>query len=279
GKYENGVMVGGRIEMVHVFCIIAGFILLIACINFMNLSTAQSEKRAKEVGVRKVVGAKKGSLIGQFLTESILIAFLSGLLAILIVFLSIPAYSNLVDRKLSIEISNLYFWLIFLGFILFTGILAGSYPAFYLSSFQPIKVLKGKLQLVARKVSARKILVITQFSIAVILIISTLVMRRQIQYGQDREIGYNKERLIYLSEQGQIASKGKLIKNALLKQEIASSVTRTMSPLTANWSTGTGFEWDGKSADNSIIFNRSTADDKLIETAGLTLVAGRDFDL
>src|SRR5690606_32475557 len=126
-----------------------------------------------------------------------------------------------VDRKLSIEISNLYFWLIFLGFILFTGILAGSYPAFYLSSFQPIKVLKGKLQLVARKVSARKILVITQFSIAVILIISTLVMRRQIQYGQDRETGFNKERLIYVLDQGQINKKSPLIKQALLQQNVA----------------------------------------------------------
>jgi len=279
GKYENGKVVGGRIEMVRVFSIIASFILLIACINFMNLSTAQSEKRAKEVGVRKVVGAKRGSLIGQFLTESILIAFIAGILAILIVFLSLPAYSNLVDRKLSLNIINLYFWLMFVGFILFTGILAGSYPAFYLSSFQPIKTLKGKLQLVSSKVSARKILVVTQFSIAVIFIISTLVISKQIQYGQDRETGFNKERLIYVLEQGEIYDKSSLIKQALLQQKVATSVTRTMSPLTQRWSNSSGIYWEGKPSDNTTMFNRTSADDKFVETAGLTLIAGRDFDL
>ncbi len=278
-KYENGVVVGGRIEMVRIFSWIAGFILLIACINFMNLSTAQSERRAKEVGVRKVVGAKRGSLIYQFLTESILIALFAGLVALLIVFLSLPAYSTLVDRQLNMGLSSVYFWLFFIGFILLTGILAGSYPAFYLSSFQPIKVLKGKLSVVLGTFNPRKILVVTQFVIAIILIISTLVIRKQIQYGQDRELGFNKERLLYIYEQGDIAAKSELIKNELLSKGIASSITRSMSPLTQRWSNSNGMQWEGKDEQNSVIINRTTADDKIVETAGLTLIAGRDFDL
>jgi len=279
GKYENGNVVGGRIEMVRVFFLIACFILLIACINFMNLSTAQSEKRAKEVGVRKVVGAQKVSLINQFLTESIVLALISGALAILLVLLSLSAYSSLVDRKLSIDFTSIEFWLFFIGFILATGLLAGSYPAFFLSSFQPIKVLKGRIHHVAHKVSARKILVVVQFCIAVILIICTLVIRKQIQYGQDRESGYGKDKLIYVLDQGEINKKFPLIKQALLEQGVATSISRMMSPLTQRWSNSSGFYWEGKSEDNSTIFNRTTADDNIVKTAGFTLLAGRDFDL
>lgn len=279
GKYENGQVVGGRIEIVRIFILIAGFILLIACINFMNISTAQSEKRAKEVGVRKVVGAKKSALISQFLTESILMAFISGILAVLLVLVSLPAYSKLVDRTLTIEFGDPYFWIALLSFILITGLLAGSYPALFLSSFKPIKVLKGKLHQMSGKISVRKVLVVTQFSIAVILIISTLVIRQQIQHAEDREVGYNKERLIYISDIGEIAKKSNAIKQSLIHNGIASSVTRTMSPLTKNYSTGNGFDWEGKPLDNTTLFNRATADDKIVATAGFTLVSGRDFDL
>ncbi|TDS15952.1 ABC transporter permease [Sphingobacterium paludis] len=278
-KYENGKVVGGRIDTVNVFSIVAGLILLIACINFMNLSTAQSDKRAREVGVRKVVGARKSTLIMQFLAESVLIATIAGVLALIFVQLSVTDYSNLVDRKLSIAFLDVRFWLFFIGFILSTGILAGSYPAFFLSSFKPINVLKSKLFQRTSKISARKVLVVSQFSIAVVLIISTLVMKKQIQYGQDRESGYDKDRLIYVHDQGQISSKFTLIKQALLEQGIASSITRTMSPLTQRWSNSGSFYWDGKEEGNSAVFNRSTADDKLVETTGFTLVAGRDFDL
>lgn len=277
--YKNGIAVGGRIDMVKIFMIIAGFILLIACINFMNLSTAQSERRAKEVGIRKVVGANKRSLISQFLSESILLSIISGLLAFVIVFLLLSPYSDLVGRKLSLPISNFYFWLSFIGFILLTGLLAGSYPAFFLSSFQPIKVLKGKFVQFQQKISPRKILVVTQFAIAVIMIISTLVIRKQIDHAQNRDAGFNKENLIYISESGDIKKNIELIKNELLSRGIASSVSRTMSPMTERWSGWNGFSWEGKDPNSIINFNRQSADDNVVETLGLRLISGRDFDL
>ena len=277
--YKNGIAVGGRIDMVKIFMIIAGFILLIACINFMNLSTAQSERRAKEVGIRKVVGANKRSLISQFLSESILLSIISGLLAFVIVFLLLSPYSDLVGRKLSLPISNFYFWLSFIGFILLTGLLAGSYPAFFLSSFQPIKVLKGKFVQFQQKISPRKILVVTQFAIAVIMIISTLVIRKQIDHAQNRDAGFNKENLIYISESGDIKKNIELIKNELLSRGIATSVSRTMSPMTERWSGWNGFSWEGKDPNSIINFNRQSADDRVVETLGLRLISGRDFDL
>jgi putative ABC transport system permease protein len=176
-KFENGKIVGGRIETIRLFSIIAAFILLIACINFMNLSTARSEKRAKEVGIRKVVGASKGSLISQFLGESIMIAFFSGILALIIIQLSLSGFNNLTDKHLIIPYNSPVFWLISLSFILFTGVLSGSYPALYLSSFIPVKVLKGTFKAANAAVSPRKILVVVQFTFAIVLIISTIIVR------------------------------------------------------------------------------------------------------
>ena len=167
-SFKEGVEDGGRIEFVRLFGIIAAFILLIACINFMNLSTARSEKRAKEVGIRKVVGAQKKFLIGQFIGESVLLAFLAGVLAIIIVQLSLPAFNKLTDKQLFIEYGNVNYWLFALGFILLTGILAGSYPAFYMSSFQPVKVLKGVFRASNALVTPRKVLVVLQFTFAII---------------------------------------------------------------------------------------------------------------
>lgn len=279
GKYKDGQVVGGRIEMVRIFTVIAIFILIIACINFMNLSTAQSEKRSKEVGVRKVVGAKKSSLIYLFLTESVIVSILSGIIALVIVFISLPFYSRLIDRQINFETNNPIFWLILILFILLTGLLAGSYPAFFLSSFQPINVLKGKFTQVVSKFNPRKFLVVCQFTVAVILIISTIVINKQIQYGEERKVGYNKENLIFITENDQIRSKVGSIKEELINQGVASSVTRTMTALTTNWSTGDSFEWEGKDLNNKISFNRFTADDHIVSTAGLKLIKGRDFDL
>lgn len=278
-KFTNmGKPTTPRIGMVRTFIAIACFILIIACINFMNLSTAQSERRAKEVGVRKVIGASKQLLIGQFLTESILIAAISGLLAILIVLLALPHYSNLVSRQLQIPFSDMTFWCAFIGFILLTGILSGSYPAFYLSSFRPVKVLKGKLLHLQSKLSARKMLVISQFCIAIILIITTISIQKQIKYAQDREVGYNKDRLINVMDQGNIRKNSRLIKNALLSSGVASHVSRTSSPLTENWSNNP-MQWAGKPEDDNTMFARIGVDDNLVGTAGLQLIAGRDFDL
>lgn len=275
---DMGKPTSQRIGMVHSFIAIACFILIIACINFMNLSTAQSEKRAKEVGVRKVIGANKGLLIGQFLTESILIAFISGLLSLLITQIAVPSFSDLISRELSIPFNDRLFWSVFMGFVLLTGILSGSYPAFYLSAFAPVKVLKGKLLHIQRKFNPRKVLVVAQFGIAITLIITTLSIRKQIKYAQDREIGYNKDKLIHVVDQGDIRKNRTLIKNALLQSGIASDIARTSSPLTENWSNNS-MGWDGKPKDDNTIFARMGVDDNLVRTAGLQLVRGRDFDL
>ncbi len=279
-SFTNGVEDGnGRIEYVRLFGIIAAFILLIACINFMNLSTARSEKRAKEVGIRKVVGAQKSLLIGQFIGESILLAFIAGIFAVAIVQLTLPAFNSLVDEKVSIQYSNFNEWFSCIGFIIFTGILAGSYPAFFLSSFQPVKVLKGTFKKAHALVTPRKALVILQFTFAIILIICTIIVKQQIDYARERDTGYNKNNLIYQLFTGDIEKNFQLIKNELLSSGVASSVTKTSAPLTQSWSDGWGQEWEGKDPNDKTDFYRYNEDENLGATAGLQFVAGRDFDL
>lgn len=279
-SFTNGVEDnGGRITFVKLFGIIAGFILLIACINFMNLSTARSEKRAKEVGIRKVVGAQKSSLISQFIGESVFIAFLAGIVAIVIVQMCLPAYNQLTHKKLFINFHNIYTWIAFTGFILFTGLLAGSYPAFFLSSFQPVKVLKGTFKKTNALVTPRKVLVVLQFTFAITLIICTIVIKQQIDYARDRQAGYNKNNLIYHFMTGDIPKNYTLIKNELLESGIAKSITKTNSPLTERWSNGWGQGWEGKNPNDKTSFDRYLADEGLGTTAGLQFIQGRDFDL
>jgi putative ABC transport system permease protein len=279
-KSENGKYVGGRIEQVKLFGIIAAFILLIACINFMNLSTARSEKRAKEVGIRKVIGAQKRWLILQFIGESILLAFLAGLLAILIVELSLGAYNKLVGKELYINFGNIYFWLAAIGFILLTGLLAGSYPAFYLSSYQPVKVLKGTFKSSHALVTPRRVLVVLQFTFAIILIISTIVVLHQIKFAQGRDSGYNKDRLVYTFIQGENAKHYDQIKNELLTGGAAVAVTKSMSPITQRYSDSWGYSWPGsKPGDDKIDFVRFSSDADFVKTMGVKLVDGRDIDI
>ena len=277
--FEKGKVVGGKIETVRMFAIIAAFILLIACINFMNLSTARSEKRAKEVGIRKVVGAQKQSLISQFIAESVLIALIAGLLALAIVLLCLPAFNTLTQKQLHIDFGNIYFWIAGLSFILFTGVLAGSYPAFYLSSFKPVKVLKGTFKAAHAAINPRKVLVVLQFSFAIILIICTIIVKRQINYAQERETGYAKNNLIYHFITGDIDKNYKLIKNDLLSSGAAVSVSKTSAPLTEGWSNTWGMDWPGKDPNDKTIFNRYCADEDIAKTAGFTLLKGRDLDL
>lgn len=278
-KFKEGVEDGGRIEFVRMFAIIAAFILLIACINFMNLSTARSEKRAKEVGIRKVVGAQKGALVGQFIGESILLAFLAGIIAILVVQLSLPGFNKLTDKKLFIDYGNVNSWLVALSFIIFTGIIAGSYPAFFLSSFQPVRVLKGMFRSSKALVTPRKVLVIIQFTFAIILIISTIIVKHQIDYAQNRQSGYDKNNLIYHHLTGDLKKNFDLVKNELISSGAATSVSKTSSPLTQGWSDTWGFEWAGKDPNDKTDFDRYAADENIVTTAGLQIVQGRDFDL
>jgi ABC-type antimicrobial peptide transport system permease subunit len=278
-RFENGKPVGGLIERVRVFFIIAVFILLIACINFMNLSTASSEKRAKEVGVRKVVGAGKKYLVFQFLAESIQMSFIAGVLAILMVQLSLPAFNQLVQKQLFIDYANIYYWLAAVGFILFTGLLAGSYPAFLLSSFRPTDVLKGTFKKINAAITPRKVLVVLQFTFAIVLIICTLVIEQQVKYAQSREVGYDKNNLIYVFIQGDIPKNYPLIKNELLSSGAATSITKAQAPLTQNWSSGISMRWQGKDPNAKIQINRYTEDGYLVKTAGMHLVEGRDIDI
>ncbi|SEJ84328.1 duplicated orphan permease [Dyadobacter sp. SG02] len=278
-NFENGKVVGGRIAIVRLFGVIAAFILLIACINFMNLSTARSEKRAKEVGIRKTAGANKGLLVGQFIGESILIAMIAGTIALLAVYLVLPAFNTLINKELEVPVTNPTFWAAALAFILFTGIVAGSYPAFYLSSFKPISVLKGAFKRTQSTFSPRKVLVVVQFSFAIVLIISTLIVVEQIRHAQNRDPGYDRGKVVYHWITGDLGKHYAQIKRELLSTGIATSVTKTASPLSSVSSDTWSIEWPGKNMAEKIDFDLFTEDEGLVKTAGLQLIQGRDMDL
>ncbi|MES2267350.1 MAG: ABC transporter permease [Bacteroidota bacterium] len=278
-RFENGVAVGGAIETVRILAIIAALILLIACINFMNLSTAQSEKRGKEVGVRKVIGANRFAIIKQFLTESILITVIAAVFAIVLVQLTMPAFHELTGVKLLINYKNPYLWLAGIGFVLFTGLLAGSYPAFYLSSFRPVKVLKGLFKSKAQVISPRRVLVITQFTVAIVLIIYTIIIYQQINYIQDRDSGYVKNNLVEHPINGAIGKNFDVIKNELLSSGIATAVSKTSLSVTIDGSTTSGLNWgDMDASHKNISFGRFATYGDFVKTFGFKLLAGRDID-
>lgn len=277
-RFEGSAETGGRITFVRLFGIVAAFILLIACINFMNLSTARSEKRAKEVGIRKVVGAPRGRLIGQFIGESILLSLLAAVLAIGIVVVSLPGFNALTQKHLFIPFGSVLFWASAVAFILFTGLLAGSYPAFFLSSFQPVKVLKGTFRAANALVTPRKVLVVLQFTFAITLIICTIIVKQQIDHARDRESGYDQGNLIYHFLTGDLQKNYDLVRNDLLREGVATAVCKTSSPITDNYSDTWGFVWHGKDPDDKTDFLMTCADRGMTHTTGLQLVAGRDFD-
>ena len=279
-KSENGQYVAGRVEMVYFLGIVAAFILLIACINFMNLSTARSEKRGKEVGIRKVVGASKGKLVGQFLGESVLLAFLAGVLALLLVQLALPAFGQLVSQDLYLDVANPWFWIAGLFFVGVTGIVAGSYPAFFLSSYKPVTVLKGSFKAAHALVTPRKVLVVLQFTFAIVLIVFTLVVTRQINFTQQRDAGYTRDQLVYVPFQGDIAKQYENIRAELLRSGAAVAVTKSMSPITQRYSDGWGFSWPGSTeADKKTDFTWMASESGFVETMGVTLLEGRDIDI
>lgn len=279
-KDENGKLVGGQIEMVNLFIIIAIFILLIACINFMNLSTAQSEKRAKEVGIRKVAGAYRKGLIAQFIGESTVISFIAFIIAVLLVQFSLQPFNDLTGKILFIDYSNPFFWLFGMLFILFTGLIAGSYPAFYLSSFTPVKVLKGTFKKTNALFTPRKVLVVLQFSFAIILIISTIIVEHQIKFVQNREAGYNRNNLVYTFVQGDADKNYQLIKQELVSSGAATSVSRSVNPITQRWNDSWGFSWNGSTeADAKTDFVRMGSDADFVKTIGVKLLKGRDIDI
>jgi putative ABC transport system permease protein len=278
-RFENGKVAGGRIEIIYLLLVIGILILGIACINFMNLSTAQSQNRAKEVGVRKVIGAGKGSLISQFLIESILISMVACILAIIIVELSLPAFNKLSGKTLTIAYGQPVFWIALLAFVLLTGLLAGSYPAFFLSAFRPIRVLKGELTNIQRRFTPRKILVVVQFAIAIILIVSTSIIYSQIKFVQQRNTGYNINNLAEVQIEGDINKNYQVIKSELLSKGVITSMCKTSLGVTVDGASSSGFKWTGMDpALESINFSRFGTTGNFISTMGLTLLEGRDIN-
>jgi putative ABC transport system permease protein len=277
--FENGVPAGGRITTITLLAIIAAFILLVACINFMNLSTARSERRAKEVGIRKVAGAHRSMLIGQFLGESLFMAFLSAVLALVLVHFSLPAFDTLINVPLTVPYANPWFWCCAITFTVITGFLAGSYPAFFLSAFRPVAVLKGSFKKAHAAINPRKVLVVVQFSFAILLIICTLIVVKQMNYAQNRSAGYERGALLYHWTTGDINKNFAGIKHDLLASGVATDVSRSNTPLTQAYNNTMALDWPGKHPHDNTMIDRLSEDQGLVKTAGLQLVAGRDMDL
>ncbi len=278
-NFVNGEATGGDINFVRMLAIIAGFILLIACINYMNLSTARSIRRAREVGIRKVVGAGRGSLIGRFLGESLLIACLAGMLGLLIVIITLPWFNQLIMTQLVIPYDNPLFWLSGVVFIIFTGLLAGSYPAFYLSAFRPINILRGHFKTIHALVTPRRILVVFQFTFAITFIICTIVIYREFIYAVNRNSGYDKNNLAFVYIKGDIKKNYDLIRRDLLNSGTAIDITRTNSPITETWTTNDSYEWQGKGEQQQVKVIEYRTDRSFVKTMGLHLIAGRDIDI
>ncbi|HVZ24888.1 MAG TPA: ABC transporter permease [Sediminibacterium sp.] len=279
-QFENGIPVGGRIETVRVFGIIALLILLIACINFTNLSTARSEKRGKEVGIRKVAGAGRNLLIGQFITEAFLNVCIAGVIALLIVQLTLPSFNTLVNTQLSVPYTSIYFWGGTLGFLIITSLLAGSYPAFYLSAFKPVSIFKKQFKKPDSLISSRRVLVVVQFTVAVILITSTLIIRRQIIYAENRDKGYSNNNLVQVDFAGDIDKNYSLIKQDLVGNGIASFVSKSMCGITNGGAHSWGLRWPNeRPSDTTTAITLYSEDADLVKTMGMHLIAGRDIDI
>ncbi|HEV8269807.1 MAG TPA: ABC transporter permease [Chitinophagaceae bacterium] len=276
-EFKNGVNVGGSIQYVWMFGIIGAFVLLLACINFMNLSTARSEKRAKEVGIRKTVGSLRKQLVVQFFSESLLTVILSFLLSLLFVRLLLPFFNEVADKQMSILWSNPYFWIVSAAFILFTALVAGSYPAFYLSSFRPIKVLKGTFKAGRFAALPRKALVIVQFTVSVILIIGTIIVYKQIQFAKSRPIGYTRQGLITLPLNTELHKHFNAMRDELIQSGAIVSIAEAGSPTTSTWSSTSGISWKGKDPNQSVDFLNVGTSYDYGKTVGWQIKEGRDF--
>jgi len=275
--FKDGKNTGGMIEYVRLLTVIALIILLIACINFMNLSTARSEKRAKEVGVRKTLGSGKKQLILQFFSESIILAFIAFVFSVAAVYLLLPSFNALVDKHLSLNITQPLFWFGALAIILFTGLVAGSYPALYLSSFNPISVLKGTFIGERKAVLPRRILVVAQFIISILLISATIIVYQQIQHVKHRDIGYDPNNLIMVPSSPDISKNFSVIKQELQKTGLINAVTQTSSPITDIWWKSPAPDWEGKPADGEIIMTGIATDVDYTKTMGIKILKGKDF--
>ncbi len=275
GTFENGKQVGGRIAYVKLFSIIAILILIIACINFMNLSTARASIRLKEIGVKKTIGAKRSTLIIQFLGESVLMALMALIIAVVLVALFLPQFNTIIGKQLALPY-NLNLVTMVFGVALFTGIVAGSYPALYLSGFKAISILKGKLNGSFGELWTRKGLVIVQFALSIVLIVSVLVVYSQIEFVQNQNLGYNKDNIVHFKIEGKIKEQHRTFISEVKKipgVKNASSTTHSM--IGHNWSTS--LDWEGMEPNNNINFQIVGVDYDFIETMGMQMANGRGF--
>ncbi len=277
-EFKNGLNVGGRIQFVWLFGIIGVFVLLLACINFMNLSTARSEKRAKEVGIRKSIGSVRAQLISQFFSESLVVALLAFVVSLLLVQLALPSFNQVADKKLELLWSSPLFWMAGIGFSIFTGIIAGSYPALYLSSFQPVRVLKGTFRAGRFASIPRKVLVILQFTVSVTLIIGTIIVFRQIDFAKNRPVGYDRNGLINLFPgTPEIHKHFETIRNELKNSGAVAEIAEAGSPTTQVWNTNGGFTWNGKDPGLAVDFPNNGVTYEFGKTVGWNFKEGRDF--
>lgn len=278
-RFENGVPSGGRIDVVRMLAILGMCVIIIACINFINLSTARAQRRCKEVAVRKVTGAMRISLIGQFLSESILLAVVAGLFSVGACYLLLPSFNSLVEKNIPFQLTDLNFWGWFVAGILTVGLVAGSYPALYLSSFIPVRILKGTQASVGGRSRLRSGLVVIQFGFATMLIVSAIVIYRQINFVNERETGYSRDNLLYVPLTGDLIKNFASFKNELKQKDAVISLTKTSGPLTQQWSSSTGINWNGKNPEERTDIERIWVDDDVTSTIGVSIVHGRDFDL
>lgn len=277
-EFKDGRNIGGRIEFVWLFGIIGIFVLLLACINFMNLSTARSEKRAKEVGIRKAIGSVRSQLVVQFFSESLLVVAFAFLLSLVLAYFALPYFNELADKKMSILWTNPIFWLMGIIFSIITGLIAGSYPALYLSSFQPVKVLKGTFRVGRFASIPRKVLVVLQFTVSVTLIIGTIIVFRQIQHAKDRPIGYNRDGLINIFMMTpDLHNHFEAVRNELISSGAILEMTESGSPTTSIWNTNGGFDWEGKDPGLAVDFPNNGVTHGYGKTVGWQFKLGRDF--
>ena len=276
-EFKNGYPVEGRIQYVRLFSLVAIFILIIACINFMNLTTARSVKRAREIGVRKVMGALRILLIKQFMGEAILMAAISMALALILTRLALPAFNQLTAKEIVLPLSQINFCLGIAALTLLTGIFSGSYPALFLSAFNPIQVLKGTMKSGPRGTFFRKALVVFQFTLSIVLIISTILISRQIYFVQTASSGYNRENLLYIPVEGNLLEKLDVFKTEALKLPGVKNITElTEAPTEMNNGT-LSIGWEGKDPKEHIRFIHDAIGPDFMKTMDLTMVKGRSF--
>jgi ABC-type antimicrobial peptide transport system permease subunit len=276
--FKDGKPAGGRIQFIWLFSIIGVFVLMLACINFMNLSTARSEKRAKEVGIRKTVGSLRSQLIKQFLSESVLVAFVSFVFSIIFVILLLPVFNKLADKNIGLPWDNSFFWIIALTFTFITGLISGSYPALYLSRFEPIKVLKGTFRVGRFASLPRKVLVVVQFTFSIALIIGTVIVFKQIQYAKDRPVNYRSEGLVTVPmSTPDLYGHYDAIRSDLLATGVVDNMAESSSPTTEVYSNQIGFNWQGKDPNSLPSFGTIAVTEDFGKTIGWQIKEGRDF--